>query len=84
MNISVSDIRDVLAHVLTQLPEDTTVDFWEAGIVDSLSILDVVAALEERFAVEFDAETLRRENFSSLAAIVRTLGALRKAHEKLG
>jgi acyl carrier protein len=84
MSTSVPDIRNVLSLVLTRLPEDTQVDFWDAGIVDSLSILDVVAALEERFGVEFDAETLKRENFSSLAAIARTLDGLRKAHEKLG
>lgn len=47
------------------------------GLIDSLAVLDIVAFLEERFAVQFDAEDLTGENFDSIAAmaaLVRTRG----------
>ncbi len=45
------------------------------GLIDSLAVLDIVAFLEERFAIQFDPEDLTGENFdniAAMAALVRT------------
>jgi acyl carrier protein len=43
----------------------------ESGILDSMSTLKLVAFLEERFKVEFEANDLEAGNLSSLANIER-------------
>ncbi len=53
-------------------------DKWlEAGIVDSLGILDVVNFLEAEFSVHVTDEELLPENFASLSAVVEF------AHKKI-
>ncbi len=47
------------------------------GLIDSLAVLDIVAFLEERFAIQFDPEDLTGENFDNIgamAALVRARG----------
>lgn len=41
------------------------------GLIDSLAVLDIVAFLEERFAIRFEPEDLTGENFDSIAAMAR-------------
>jgi acyl carrier protein len=41
------------------------------GLIDSLAVLDIVAFLEERFAIRFEAEDLTGENFDSITAMAR-------------
>lgn len=45
------------------------------GLIDSLAVLDIVAFLEERFAVQFDAEDLTGENFDNIAAMAALVRA---------
>lgn len=45
------------------------------GLIDSLAVIDIVAFLEERFAVRFEAEDLTGENFDSIAAMARLVRA---------
>jgi acyl carrier protein len=41
------------------------------GLIDSLAVLDIVAFLEERFAIRFEPEDLTGENFDNIAAMAR-------------
>lgn len=41
------------------------------GLIDSLAVLDIVAFLEERFAIRFEPEDLTGENFDSITAMAR-------------
>jgi len=50
------------------LTDDT--ELKESGILDSLSTLKLVSFLEERFAVEFEANDLEAGNLASVASIV--------------
>jgi len=43
-----------------------TENLLQAGLVDSLGILDVVAFLEQRFGLTVDDEELTPENFASV------------------
>ena len=47
-------------------------NLYEAGLTP-FSAIRVMLALEEAFDVEFPPELLRRQNFSSIEAIVETL-----------
>jgi acyl carrier protein len=50
-----------------KLGED--VSLLEAGIVDSIGILEIVTFIEEKFLVQVTDEDLIPENFGSIAAI---------------
>jgi acyl carrier protein len=45
------------------------------GLIDSLAVLDIVAFLEERFAIQFDPEDLTGENFDNIAAMAALVRA---------
>jgi acyl carrier protein len=49
----------------------------DAGIVDSLGVLDLVTFLEDAFGVKVEDEELSPENFESIVALVRFVGAKR-------
>ena len=53
------------------LKDDTS--FLEEGIVDSTGILELVAFIEETFAITIEDEELIPENLDSLASISRYL-----------
>ena len=76
MQAQTSDVSDCLRNVITNLPSDPDEDLWESGGIDSYAVVEMVMALEERYGISFDPETLRRENFSSLNAICNTLNRL--------
>jgi len=48
---------------------DTTLNLVEAGVIDSVGILEMVVFLEDSFGVKVDQESLNPENFSSVASI---------------
>ena len=60
--------RFPLAKDLNPGDEDSLL---EAGIIDSLGILDIVTFLEESLGVTAEDEDLSPENFDSIAALAR-------------
>ena len=48
--------------------------FFEAGVLDSMSLLDFVVSLEGRFGVKIPGEDIVPENFGSLAAVSAYIG----------
>jgi acyl carrier protein len=66
------EIRDILAQngrlaiPITSLDDES--DLFAAGL-DSLAIVNVLMALEERFDIELPDEMLQRKSFSSIATI---------------
>ena len=71
--------RDVIVGWLAQLPTtgrtgvigpDT--DLIDAGIIDSLAILDLVGFLEQHFNIVFPVEEFVPENFRTATAIAAT------------
>ena len=52
-----------------QLGDDTAL--LEAGIVDSIGVLEIVAFIEQNFAVTVADDDLLPENFGSIACIAR-------------
>jgi acyl carrier protein len=60
--------RFPLARNLDFSDEDSLLD---AGVIDSLGILDLVGFLEETFGVQASDEDLNPENFDSIATLAR-------------
>lgn len=64
-----SDIRNVLEGMGKDLPDDASQSLFDTGVLDSLSILELVNALEDRFKIFFEEEDLTLENFATLTTI---------------
>ena len=75
MNMDTKDLRKTLQTVLRRLPEGEDDDLWASGLIDSLTVVELVATLEDRYGVQFAPEQLRKENFESLACIRRAIEA---------
>jgi len=54
-----------------------TTPLISGGILDSIATMKVVLFIEERFNVIFEAHEVDRENFDSIANIVRLVSAKR-------
>ena len=71
--------RDLVRHFILDnflpgedpknLTDDT--ELKESGILDSMSTLKLVSFLEERYAVEFEANDLEAGNLANVASIVK-------------
>jgi acyl carrier protein len=69
--VSVSDdVRRIVAELADAPPEDSG-----ALDVDSLTLVQIVEALEERFAIRISAREVVPENFASIAAIAAFITA---------
>lgn len=63
-------ILDVLDSIDSDIISYEGDNLYDAGIIDSMMVLDIVAALEEEFDIEIDAELVTTENFANKNAIV--------------
>jgi len=54
----------------------TTVDLLEAGILDSLTLVELIVGLEEEFGVQIPFEQVEIDDFRSVAAISRHVALL--------
>jgi acyl carrier protein len=67
------DIRDYLmAHRATQtIDEFGEYDsLLDAGVIDSMTMVDLIVYLEKSYGIRVDEDDMTPENFDSLAAIV--------------
>jgi acyl carrier protein len=55
------------------LPDDF--DLHESGVIDSLGILELITALEERFSLEIDYEELDPEELTKVGPFARYVSA---------
>jgi acyl carrier protein len=62
-----------------QLSEDASL--LETGIVDSIGILEIVAFVEQEFAVRAEDDDLVPENFGSIANIASFVGRKLDSHK---
>ncbi|WP_026509889.1 phosphopantetheine-binding protein [Butyrivibrio sp. LC3010] len=53
-------------------------NLFEAGLLDSFQVIDLVNALEEEFDIEIDAKYVIEENFKTIEAIVSLMQPLDK------
>ena len=71
--ISCETVFGCLKDLLPTLDSNPDADLFDAGIVDSLNLIDVVARLEQGFEVVFSPFDVTAENFSSINKMRTTL-----------
>ncbi|MBI4912377.1 MAG: acyl carrier protein [Acidobacteria bacterium] len=76
---TLDDIRALVAALAqAPLPEDPEASLFEAGVIDSFGVMDLVAQLEARFALKVPDEDMLPRKFESLSKIAAYV-ASRKA-----
>lgn len=58
-------------------PPGPTDDLFDAGVLDSFSLVDLVAMLEEQFGIEIPDSDVRAENFRTVRAVEQYVDARR-------
>lgn len=72
------DVKRVLCEFLdticeagvSTLDSDEEISFEESGLIDSVSMLEIVSFLEDRFSVDFSRIGINPENMGSIRRIV--------------
>ena len=67
-------IREILNKVQQGQEYESCQDFIEAGLLDSMDVMDLVEELEQAFDIEISGRDIMPENFknvSSVAALVQ-------------
>lgn len=64
-----TDLLTVFSSIGKKLSEKNAESIVEAGILDSLTILELINAIESRFDIIFDEDDLQVENFAKLSLI---------------
>ena len=63
-------ILEILANIEPDIVSYEGDDLFDAGIIDSMMIIDIVSDIEEEFGIEIDAELVVAENFASKDTII--------------
>ena len=69
-------IIDILSELHPEIDFNTTEDLIDDGILDSLDIVSIVAAVDTEFGVVIPAEEIVPENFNSAAALMALITRL--------
>lgn len=56
-----------------EIPDDTSVNLLDSGVIDSFDIVDLIGEIEERFGLEVDGDDIIPENFESVDAIAKLI-----------
>lgn len=70
-------MREKIIEILRQVNEDILgykgKNMVEDGIIDSLEIMEIVAAAESEFHIEMEADDIVPENFADIEAIIQLI-----------
>ena len=75
MEDKILELLDNINHEILTYEGDS---LFDAGLLDSFLVIDLVSELEEAFGIEIDAKYMREENFKSkenMIALMRKLVA---------
>jgi D-alanine--poly(phosphoribitol) ligase subunit 2 len=72
------EVEAVLVDKLSVRVESDTTDLFESGALDSMTLVQLVLALEERFGIELPIQEIEAESMATLAKIAETIAARRK------
>lgn len=70
--VSESEIRDFIINLNGEKKEDLNNDdpLIEKGIIDSMTMLEMIAFIEEKYGIPIEDEEIIPENFDSINSIV--------------
>ena len=63
----------LLREINEEIPNDVTAELLNGGYIDSFAIVNIVAALEEEFEIELEAEDIIPENFNTISDIANAV-----------
>ena len=69
-------IIEILAEINEDIPSYEGGNLFDAGLLDSLKAVDLVAELEDAFDVDIDAEYVTEENFRTKEAIIAMIKSI--------
>ena len=78
----VGEIRGIFAQRLAIEVESPAVDLLDTGLVDSVTLVELLLMLEEQFGVNLPLEDLEMEDFRSLARIADLVARTRSAQRE--
>jgi acyl carrier protein len=78
----VGEIRGIFAQRLAIEVESPSVDLLDTGLVDSVTLVELLLMLEEQFGVNLPLEDLEMEDFRSLARIADLVARTRSAQRE--
>ena len=70
------DIIKLLSEILPHIDFNSDDRLVDDGLLDSLSIVQIVSVLSDKYNVEFDLDHLAPCNFNSIDSIVETVRQL--------
>jgi acyl carrier protein len=73
----IAEIRELFAKKLAIEVESPVVDLLDTGLVDSVSLVELLLALEQEFGVSVPLEELEMDDFRSIARIAELVGRVR-------
>jgi len=69
-----TDVRTQIHEYVEELAKeddiDSAINLFEAGLLTSVHVLDLIACLEETFEISIDPDDLSVDNFASIDAMV--------------
>lgn len=71
-------IKDILAGINEDILDYQGDNLYEAGLLDSIQVIDLVVELEEAFDVEIDPEEVKLENFCTVDAITNMMERIKR------
>jgi len=87
--VSMEDVRTFIIKYLSEknpkveLKEkhvDDSFDFLQAGIIDSLGVIEMISSMEKHFKISVDFEQLDPESFSLLGSFSRYIAQNAVSH----
>jgi acyl carrier protein len=76
MTYKIEDLREMISLVrLSPIPETSgnDADLFENGLLDSISVVQLITKLEEKFDISFKFEHLTKNNFQNILSIAQML-----------
>jgi acyl carrier protein len=74
-------LTELFARKLNLEVASVDTDLVETGLLDSLTLVELLARLEEKFGISISADDLELEDFRSIASIARFLARRAPAPE---
>lgn len=72
------EILKILKEFRPDIEMETREDLVDAGVLDSLDIVNIVAEMESAFDVEIPVEEVVPENFNSVSAMEKMVSRLKE------
>src|SRR5438270_2719108 len=76
-NHLIGNIQELFADKLLVEVESLDTDLLEAGLLDSLALIQLLVQLEERFGVKIAVDELEIDDFRSIGSIARLVASLK-------